>query len=98
VYTAEEDILFGVTRQVVLELCQQLGIPVHRGPLPLSEIGSFTEAFITSTTRNVQPLTWIQGQVIGTGKLGPVSKRLIEAFDALVGTNTLYPQLLNPQQ
>jgi len=80
-YTAEDDILYGVTRKFVLKLANDLGLQVIEGPLNHSQIDSFEEAFITSTTREVMPVVQIDEKKIGSGQVGPVTKRLIEAFE-----------------
>ncbi len=78
----EETILSGVTREVVLRLAAELGIPVSTELLPEADIPHWDEAFITSTSRHVMPLVRINGQPIGSGRVGPVTRRLMEAFEA----------------
>jgi len=83
-YTSQYGILYGCTRKVILDLAKQLGIEVHSGELLKSQIQNFEEAFITSTTRNIQPVVQIDDQVIGKGVPGPITKTFIDAFQTLV--------------
>lgn len=76
-----ESVLTGVTQLLVLELAAQLGVPVARQPLPLAERGRWDEAFLTSTSRHVLPLVRLDGQPIGPGAPGPVTRRLRHAFE-----------------
>jgi branched-chain amino acid aminotransferase len=80
IYTAEQDILYGCTRGFVLDLCKELEIEVIRGPVPCRLLPRFEEAFITSTTKEVMPITTIDGRPVGNGKVGPVTKKLMSAF------------------
>jgi D-alanine transaminase len=50
--------------------------------LPLAERVHWNEAFLTSTSRHVLPLVRIDGQPIGDGRPGPVTRRLHAAFEA----------------
>ena len=54
-YTAEENILWGITRHYVIELAKKLNIEIILDKIPTSQIKRFDEAFITSTTREVMP-------------------------------------------
>lgn len=73
-------ILEGVTRGVVLELCHELGIEVREDPLPLASLARATEAFLTSTVREVLPMTRIGGRDVGGGRPGELTRRLHSAF------------------
>ena len=78
----DEDVLAGVTQLELLKLAGELGLPVLQRPLPLAERVHWDEAFLTSTSRHVLPLVRIDGQPIGDGRPGPVTRRLQEAFEA----------------
>jgi len=79
-YTTEYGILYGCTRKFVLDLAKQLGVEVVTGELLKSQIKDFEEAWITSTTRNIQPVVQIDDQVIGNGVPGEITKKFIDAF------------------
>jgi branched-subunit amino acid aminotransferase/4-amino-4-deoxychorismate lyase len=79
-WTANEGVLNGITRQIVLEIAGRLGIPVHFACLPLCEIPNLQECFITSASRAVLPVVQIERTVIGTGKPGEITRRLLAGF------------------
>jgi D-alanine transaminase len=74
-------ILGGVTRSVVLELADDLGIPVDERPFTLADVASAREAIVTSTSSWVMPVTAVGDHVVGDGKPGPVTRRLQAAYD-----------------
>lgn len=76
-----EDILEGVTLQIVLDLARDTGIPVCRVALPLSERDGWDEAFLTSTSRHILPLVRLDGEPIGEGVPGPVTGELSQRFE-----------------
>jgi branched-chain amino acid aminotransferase len=78
--------LLGVTRALVLELCASLGIPAEEKPLDLAVLGAADEAFLSSTTREVQPIERVDGAVLPQAP-GPVTERLALAFRDLVARN-----------
>ncbi|MFC0272132.1 D-amino-acid transaminase [Metabacillus herbersteinensis] len=82
VYThpANNLILNGITRMKIIELCSENGIPFMEKELYINERTSFDEAFISSTTIEIVPVTKIEEDVIGEGKPGEVTKRLQELF------------------
>lgn len=75
-------ILPGITREFVLELCDELGIPVELRALQVEELERAGEAFFTGTTTEVKPTVRIDGRPVGPGVPGPVTRRLSEAFVA----------------
>lgn len=77
-------LLAGITRDVLEELAAALQLPLQETPLTRHDLYNADEAFMTSTLREVMPVTWIDGRRIGTGRPGPVTKRLLHALRALV--------------
>jgi branched-chain amino acid aminotransferase len=75
--------LLGVTRGLVLELCADLGIDADECDLPIGALATADEAFLSSTTREVQPIAHVDGAPLGSVP-GPVSQRLARAFSELV--------------
>ncbi|HEY0009798.1 MAG TPA: aminotransferase class IV [Tepidisphaeraceae bacterium] len=73
-------VLPGVTRLILLELAKTLNIPVEDRPPSLEEALAADEVFIASTTREV---AWVQrwdDQTIGSGEIGPLTRRLRDAM------------------
>ncbi len=79
------NILRGVTRNCVLELASDLGIPVLERNLEPYDLLNADEAFFTSTTTCIMPMTRFEGQALGAGTPGPITQRLMAAFSELVG-------------
>lgn len=78
--------LLGVTRALALELCAEHGIPAEEVAVPMSALARADEVFLTSTTREVQPVSTIDGRPL-PGAPGPVSVRLAGLFSDLVARN-----------
>jgi D-alanine transaminase len=72
--------LGGVTRAVVLELARHDGIEVVERPFSRDEAKAAREAFLTSTSSLVLPVTRIDGAPVGDGRPGPVTLRLQELY------------------
>jgi branched-subunit amino acid aminotransferase/4-amino-4-deoxychorismate lyase len=81
--TEGERVLHGVTRSLVLEVARGL-LPVETRAPAIAELGSFQEAFLTSVSREILPVVTIDGRAVGDGRPGPLTRRLIDAFAALV--------------
>ena len=77
--TPGEDILAGITRQVVLEIADD-AFPVEVRTLLWSEMREATEAFLTSTSKGIIPVVQIGDLRVGDGKVGPNTRRLMEMF------------------
>jgi branched-chain amino acid aminotransferase len=80
---AESGCLLGVTRALVIELCPELGIELVERPLTPDELTAADEAFLTSSTREVQPISHVDGTELPAA-CGPIGDRLAEGFRALV--------------
>ena len=76
----EAGILVGITRKVVCGLCEKLGIPLQERRIAVEELFQAEEIFLTGTAAEVIAVTKVNGQVIGEGKAGPVTLKLLKAF------------------
>jgi D-alanine transaminase len=85
---ADERILGGITRDVVLRLAGKAGFKVEERPFHTIEIGQAAEAFITSSSANVLPVVKIDDTAIGDGKPGTVTKALQELYAAHIFKQT----------
>jgi len=83
-YPRAHYILAGVTREVVLDLCRELGIPCSEFPIFASQVKDADEMMIVGTTVEVMPVVQLDGWPVGDGKPGPITRRLQQAFRALV--------------
>lgn len=73
-------VLPGITRDSVCCLARDLGIEVVEGPIPREMLYIADEVFFTGTAAEITPIAHIDKIPVGTGKCGPVAKRLQEAF------------------
>ena len=73
-------ILPGITHDVVLELAAAIGIAIELRAIPEQEARSADEIWVTSSTKEVLAVVSLDGRPVGTGKPGPVFKRVYQAF------------------
>lgn len=79
--TAGQDVLEGITRRIVLQEAATV-IPIAYQPVKVSEIDQMSEAFITSSSREVMPVIQIDDRVIGNGEPGSITQTLLEKYRA----------------
>ena len=77
-------ILEGITRNTVIELAAELRIPCVERVFTMTTVYGADEVFLTGTGAEVVPVVRVDDRVIGTGKPGPVTGRMIQAFHELV--------------
>ncbi|MEO1191593.1 MAG: aminotransferase class IV [Pseudomonadota bacterium] len=81
VYTpTSEYVLAGISRQVVIELCQRLGLELREEDVSRYRGATADEAFLTSTSLCAVPVASLDGQTFRHGQPGPVTKQIMEAF------------------
>jgi branched-chain amino acid aminotransferase len=78
--------LKGITREAVLELAKVQGYEVLERDLGLFDLYTGDEVFVTGTAAEVAPVTKVDGRIIGTGKPGPMTLKLMAAFKELTMT------------
>ena len=77
-------IVEGITRRVVLQLSEEMGLQVIEGLFEADEIAHADEMFLTSSTREVVPIAKVDGKPVGLGKPGPVTQALLRSYRAAV--------------
>jgi branched-chain amino acid aminotransferase len=89
VYTPREQyVLPGVSRRTAMELAARLGIPCEERDLDVYDALTADEVFLTSTSLCICGVRSVNGRPIGNGRVpGPVTRRLTDAYVALVGTD-----------
>jgi branched-chain amino acid aminotransferase len=78
--TPKKDILVGITRGIVLSIANNFKIPVVERDLYLKEIPTFQEAFITASNKEVMPVVEIDGEKVGIGNAGKITKRILSEY------------------
>ncbi len=76
--------LKGITRDTVLALAASLGIKTVEAPFTLFDVWTAREAFICGTAAEIVPVASVDGRTIGSGGVGAVTSRIMEAYHALV--------------
>ncbi len=74
----------GITRGKIIELCREIGIPVHLGDFTLLDVYAADEAFVTGTFGGVTPVRAIDGRVLPAPLPGPLTSRIADAYADLV--------------
>lgn len=88
-------ILEGVTRDTILALAREEGIPVAEEMLTRDQVYLADEAFFTGTAAEVTPIREIDNRKVGEGGVGPITKRLqARYFDVVKGGDTSHPEWL----
>ncbi len=77
-----EGILSGITRALILERAAGDGLEAAEETIPLGRFLKAGEVFLTSTTRDILPITSLDGNPVGTGRPGPATLKLMERFRA----------------
>lgn len=75
-----DGLLEGVTRNFVFEVGSEIGVPVREASLRREDLSTATEAFLTSTTREIVPIVKVDQVTIGSGQPGPVTKALLSGL------------------
>jgi branched-chain amino acid aminotransferase len=75
--------LYGITRGTVIELAEQSGVKVSEPNLTRYDLFNADECFVTGTGAEIMPVVKIDGRVIGAGKPGPLTRKLVEEYHAL---------------
>ncbi len=79
--------LAGISRETILDLARELGIPAEEKPMQMYDVYNADEAFLTATSFCALPATKANGVSIGDGKPGPITMRLLNAWSENVGVN-----------
>jgi D-alanine transaminase len=88
-----EHVLEGIRVELLHELCEDIGIAYHLKPISESDVRSADEVMLSSATKEVLPVTRIDGEAVGHGALrgkpGPVYARLHEAYQRAKSTMSI---------
>ena len=73
-------ILPGITRNSILRLAEEMGIPTRRESIPRGFLYTCDEAFFTGTAVEVTPIRSVDRIPVGDGKPGPITRRLMQEY------------------
>jgi D-alanine transaminase len=77
-------ILPGITREIALDLCHDLGLPTSELPIGEAKLREAHELLLLGTTTEIMPVVQVDGWQVGDGRPGPVTRTIQQAFRALV--------------
>ncbi|WP_049620676.1 branched-chain amino acid transaminase [Frateuria defendens] len=86
--TSSAGILAGITRDTVIELAHDLGLPVEERDLPREALYTADEVFMTGTAAEITPVRSVDRKSVGNGQPGPITRALREAFFGLFDGRT----------
>jgi branched-subunit amino acid aminotransferase/4-amino-4-deoxychorismate lyase len=81
IWTAGSGALAGVARRIVLQVAGELRVPVELQAWSLADLGAAQEAFLSSSSRGIVPIVRVDEQPVGEGSPGPITRRLMSAYD-----------------
>ncbi len=87
VYTAGEGMLEGITREILLQIIPDLGLPLRLAAVGADDVAMLDEAAVSGSSRAFLPVVEIAGQVVGDGRPGPLSRRILAAYNAFVAAH-----------
>jgi branched-chain amino acid aminotransferase len=88
-------ILEGITRDTILQLAREEGIPVQESRITREQLWLADEAFFTGTAAEVTPIREVDDRQIGEGSAGPITRRLqARFFDIVRGSDSSHPEWL----
>ncbi|QPK65007.1 D-amino acid aminotransferase [Methylomonas sp. LL1] len=76
------EILPGITRDVILELAEAHQIPCREDVIALEALENASEIWVTSSTREIVPVVELDGRIVGDGEPGPVFQKMDRLFQA----------------
>ncbi|MBU6467566.1 MAG: D-amino acid aminotransferase [Betaproteobacteria bacterium] len=76
-------ILPGITYDLIIDLVTQAGIPFRETTVTREQLANASEVMMTSSTREIVPITDIDGKKVGTGLPGPMFKQLLSLYQSL---------------
>ncbi|OZU88109.1 D-amino-acid transaminase [Virgibacillus indicus] len=82
-HPANNYILNGITRRKVLQICDDLNLKVNEKTYTVTELFKADEVFITATKSDIIPILKIDDKIIGSGKPGEITKKVVQEFRSL---------------
>lgn len=79
--------LAGITRDTIIAICREEGFPVIESCISVKEVMSSDEVFLTGTACEVSPIISIDDISVGTGQIGPITRKLSSRYQEAVRNN-----------
>jgi branched-chain amino acid aminotransferase len=88
-------ILEGITRDTVIALARDMGLPVVEGRITRDQLWLADEVFFTGTAAEVTPVREVDNRTVGEGSVGPITRKIqARFFDVVRGTDASHPEWL----
>jgi len=84
IYTADQEVLSGITRSLVIKFIEEDKIPLKLEGIPIDQLTGLDEAFLTSTSRAVLPVTEIDGKKVEKGVPGSFTQKIMAGYWAKI--------------
>ncbi|MDH5138963.1 D-amino-acid transaminase [Staphylococcus cohnii] len=81
-------ILNGITRMVIKDIAEEKGIPFNEGTYTVDFLRNADEIIVSSTSIEVMPVVKLDGEQVGDGEVGPITKSLQEGFNSYIDTDS----------
>lgn len=81
--------LEGITRQAIIDICNEKGYPIKEEPFTLHDVYVADEVFLTGTAAEVIAVREVDGRIIGEGHAGPITLKLLDHFRSIVDKDGL---------
>jgi branched-chain amino acid aminotransferase len=92
-------VLEGITRDTIVQLAREVGVPVVEGRLTRDQVWLADEVFLTGTASEVTPVREVDDRQIGSGEVGPLTRALQERFfEVARGAGASHPHWLTPYE
>jgi len=89
-------VLPGITRGAVIELAEQLDLPVYQRMLTIDDLLEADEIFLTNSGWQILPVRQVEKETVGTGQAGPITLQLRSKLLALIEAETLQASIAKP--
>jgi branched-chain amino acid aminotransferase len=92
----DDSIVMGITRDSVIQIARDLGLPMEIRPISVADVRGADELFFTGTAVEVTPIKELDDRLIGDGSPGPITRRIQATFfDAVHGRLPQYRHWLS---
>jgi branched-chain amino acid aminotransferase len=78
--------LKGITRETVIEIARDLGVTIVESRFTLTDVWTAREVWMCGTGAEIVPIRAVDGRMIGNGAVGPLARKIIDAYHRLVRT------------
>lgn len=85
IFTPRTEILPGITREVILKICMDEGLPMIERDITIDKLYKADEIFLTASNKEVMPVVKINAKIVGDGNVGPTTTRVMSLFRRFIG-------------